>query len=367
MRFFDRVAQFTATTGQGAVTLGTAISNSMLTLAEAGASDGDVITFLIEEGDDFEISRGVVSGGGTVVARDTVQTSKIGGVAGTAKLELAGSGKFRVVETADSLNRFEANIGYQALLPEIVKTAGWTATIAEAGRMLVYNSAAGGSVTLPTVATSDGEVYHYRCANAGSLTIDGNSSETVEGAATLVLPRGCSALVWANDGKTGWRVMVSPPPAVARLAGAAGAFLRYTGPDSGVMQAIVAAVSQSGGVPTGGIVEYGSNANGEYVRLAGGLQICWTQMTLPYLSAGALGASWTFPAVFSAAARVIGNAMWQTAAGALSASSYQQYPGPQGVTATTTVVSLRMGRMSGAAFASGDSVACDCFAIGKWN
>ena len=38
---------------------------------------------------------------------------------------------------------------------------------------------------------------------------------------------------------------------------------------------ILGTVSQSGGVPTGAIIERGSNANGEYVRYADGTQICW--------------------------------------------------------------------------------------------
>lgn len=38
---------------------------------------------------------------------------------------------------------------------------------------------------------------------------------------------------------------------------------------------LLGTVSQSGGVPTGAIIERGSNANGEYVRWADGTQICW--------------------------------------------------------------------------------------------
>lgn len=38
---------------------------------------------------------------------------------------------------------------------------------------------------------------------------------------------------------------------------------------------ILGAVSQVGGVPTGAIIERGSNANGEYVRFADGAQICY--------------------------------------------------------------------------------------------
>ena len=39
---------------------------------------------------------------------------------------------------------------------------------------------------------------------------------------------------------------------------------------------ILGAVSQSDGVPTGAIIERGSNANGEFVRYADGTQICTT-------------------------------------------------------------------------------------------
>ena len=37
---------------------------------------------------------------------------------------------------------------------------------------------------------------------------------------------------------------------------------------------IVGTVSESGGVPTGAIIQRGSNANGEFVRYADGTQIC---------------------------------------------------------------------------------------------
>jgi hypothetical protein len=44
---------------------------------------------------------------------------------------------------------------------------------------------------------------------------------------------------------------------------------------------ILGTVSQSGGVPTGAIIERGSNANGEFVRFADGTQMCWRKATLP--------------------------------------------------------------------------------------
>lgn len=45
---------------------------------------------------------------------------------------------------------------------------------------------------------------------------------------------------------------------------------------------ILGTVSQSGGVPTGAIIERGSNANGEYVRYADGTQICLMTGSQPY-------------------------------------------------------------------------------------
>ncbi|WP_275223148.1 hypothetical protein, partial [Citrobacter freundii] len=38
---------------------------------------------------------------------------------------------------------------------------------------------------------------------------------------------------------------------------------------------VVGTVSQSGGVPTGAIIERGSNSNGEYTKFADGTLICW--------------------------------------------------------------------------------------------
>ncbi|WP_052261579.1 hypothetical protein [Leisingera sp. ANG-M1] len=60
---------------------------------------------------------------------------------------------------------------------------------------------------------------------------------------------------------------------------------------------VLGTVSQSGGNPTGDLLERGSNANGEYVRLADGTQICTHR-----LAAGTGGDTrWTFPASFAAA------------------------------------------------------------------
>ena len=62
-------------------------------------------------------------------------------------------------------------------------------------------------------------------------------------------------------------------------------------------------VSQSGGIPTGALMEYGSNLNGEYWRYAGGMMTCISPLLLMDLDTivtplyrGAT--NWTYPSSF---------------------------------------------------------------------
>jgi hypothetical protein len=66
---------------------------------------------------------------------------------------------------------------------------------------------------------------------------------------------------------------------------------------------ILGTVSQSGGVPTGSIIESGSNANGEFVKYADGTLICLREFASQSIAANSAGAaiSWAFPASFSVA------------------------------------------------------------------
>lgn len=64
---------------------------------------------------------------------------------------------------------------------------------------------------------------------------------------------------------------------------------------------ILGTVSQSGGSPTGAIIERGSNANGEYVKLADGTLVCLkTNVQLVHASSDRMDVGWTYPSVFSA-------------------------------------------------------------------
>lgn len=85
--------------------------------------------------------------------------------------------------------------------------------------------------------------------------------------------------------------------AILALSGGNGKFIRSTGTNTAVMQDIVGTVTQSGGVPTGAIIERGSNANGDYVRYADGTQICWGTVNAE-LTGATLQMAVTYPAAF---------------------------------------------------------------------
>lgn len=61
-------------------------------------------------------------------------------------------------------------------------------------------------------------------------------------------------------------------------------------------------VSQAAGVPTGAVIQRGSNANGEFVRFADGTQICTHSLPNLVVVAGGTATTvptWTFPAAFA--------------------------------------------------------------------
>lgn len=76
-------------------------------------------------------------------------------------------------------------------------------------------------------------------------------------------------------------------------------------------RSVVGTVEQSGGIPTGAIIERGSNANGQYVRFADGTQLCMSQPGLAVVltAQGAIAKSdfltLTWPAAFVSGPRYI--------------------------------------------------------------
>ena len=123
--------------------------------------------------------------------------------------------------------------------------------------------------------------------------------------------------------------------------------------------AMVGTTTQSGGTPTGAVMQRGSNANGEFVRFADGTQICWatTTATVAVNLGPASGlyygtTPWTYPAQFASAPIP-----------RCSASSGGVLTFEIPASTSTTSASMAIGAIS--AIAS-RSYTLSMFAIGRW-
>lgn len=167
-KIVNRAGMATATTGTGTVTLGAAIAG-MLTFAEAGVANADAkIPYLITEGNDFEIGLGTYTSSGTTLSRDTVLASKIGGTAGTSKMNLAGAAQVRIVALAEHINTASKQM--------IPVSAGAMYPAATNGAQLsAYETAGGHSVPCLLFDTTTQEYAYFALMmpkgwNLGTLT-----------------------------------------------------------------------------------------------------------------------------------------------------------------------------------------------------
>ena len=125
--FLDRAWMTTATTGTGTVTLGSAKSADYFTFAEAGIADGDTAKYVILDGSDVEKGIGTYTASGTLWSRDTVEASRIGGTAGTSKINLSGGATiFITASAAEAQAVYDKllNLAANSVLARAAATAG---------------------------------------------------------------------------------------------------------------------------------------------------------------------------------------------------------------------------------------------------
>lgn len=72
---------------------------------------------------------------------------------------------------------------------------------------------------------------------------------------------------------------------------------------------ILGTVSQLGGVPTGAIIERGTNANGKYVRYADGSQICFGSVNTTTVAGSTGTSAFAFAAAFAESPIVVPSAV----------------------------------------------------------
>ena len=213
---------------------------------------------------------------------------------------------------------------------------GWRAQVVEEGVTVVFGPAgwalaALGAQSLPRlgIATTADETNRLAvAAEATLLTHPGSGGHQLKinkaGAAqtaSLLFQSGWSGR--AEMGLTGtndFTVKTSPDGStwteglvVARANGAVSApqgleatALSVNGSPVYTRGTILGSVGQSGGVPTGAVIERGTNANGEFIRFADGTQICVSPtqtVDLVTATGGLFGTDgirvWSLPAAYS--------------------------------------------------------------------
>lgn len=100
---------------------------------------------------------------------------------------------------------------------EDIKTANYTIATADAGKIIVANSAGALTFSLQPAATLGSEyMIIVMNANSGVLTIEPDGTETINDAASLTLEQGGSALIWCNGSTL--RAQLSRPLASQAIA-----------------------------------------------------------------------------------------------------------------------------------------------------
>jgi len=186
-----RAKQSTDTTGTGTIVLNAAASNARSFAAAFGASSRRIL-YMIQWSTGFEFGLGDFNGGTPgSLTRATVLASSNAGA-----LVTLPAGTKDVFAVFDPAAREVISISATATL-----------ALADLGNAVVFTGSSAASLNLPALATAPlGAGWLVINNGTAALTIDPNGAETVNGAATLVLQAGASALILRSG--SAWRAAV---------------------------------------------------------------------------------------------------------------------------------------------------------------
>ena len=96
-KLVNRAKMTTATTGTGTLTVGSAVDGYQ-TFADAGVADADVVRYVIEDGNNWEIGTGTYTASGTTLSRTVSESSN-----SDAAISLSGDAVVFVGAVVDDL------------------------------------------------------------------------------------------------------------------------------------------------------------------------------------------------------------------------------------------------------------------------
>ena len=173
----NRAKMTTATTGTGTITLGSAEAGYQ-TFADAGVSDGDVVRYVIEDGNNWEIGTGTYTASGTTLSRTVSESSN-----SDAAINLSGSAVVFVSATTSDIMQTTNPVISSGTITEDVYAISGTSVALEPDN---------GSVQTHTLTGNTTYTDGFASGQAITLMIDDGTAYTVT----------WPTMTWVNSGGT---------------------------------------------------------------------------------------------------------------------------------------------------------------------
>lgn len=233
-KLFNRAKMDTSTTGSGTITLGSAVDGYQ-SFADAGVADSDVVQYVIEDGNNWEIGTGTYSATGTSLTRTPSESSNSGSaisLTGAAevfisaihsdfeRLQNAGTTKVEATSTGATVTGDIAVTGTVDGVDIAARDAVLTSTTTTADAALPK---AGGTVTGSTtfshssgITIGEADIFHQTAntwrgitvknnGDSNEVTIDGQSSD---GTQRLSIYGASSAQGFLNPTNNSWKLQI---------------------------------------------------------------------------------------------------------------------------------------------------------------
>ena len=193
----NRVKVATSTTGTGTITLGAAV-DGFQTFADGGISDGEVVSYVIEDGNSWEIGTGTYTSSGTTLSRTVSESSN-----SDAALNLSGSAVVFITALASEL---VLTANSQTLTNKTLTSPAMIGTVLEDVYALSGTSVAlepdNGSIQSHTLTGNTTYTDGFAAGEAITLMVDDGTDYTITWPTVTWVNNGGSAPTLATTGYT---------------------------------------------------------------------------------------------------------------------------------------------------------------------